>query len=96
MSNVIPDKVGATLLEEVLLLDDGTLLEVLLDELLEEVMLLVISEVLLVIAELVLLLDGVEFVMLLEPVSWHPTAIPMTTAPRSNVLMSFFIFPSFL
>ena len=100
VSKAIPVNVGATELELLELLLE-TLLEVLLDELLEDVvlemmlevveLLAIISEVLLVNVELELLL-GVE----LTGLSWHPTAIPMTTAPRSNVLMSFFMFLSFL
>jgi len=79
--------VGAT---EVELLDE--LLEVLLDETLEELLEVVvelliveiISEVLLVNAELVSLL----VVGLLDFLFSQPTVIPMTTAPRSNVLMN--------
>ncbi len=73
-----------------------TLLEVLLDVILEEERLLVrISEVLLVIVELVLLLEALEVIELAVS-SWQATTIEMTAAPRSNDLMSFFIFTSFL
>ena len=77
------------------MLEDVTLLEVLLDEILEEEMMLVrMSEELLATVELVLLL--VVLMELLVVSSWQATAIEITTAPRSNDLMSFFIFTSFL
>ena len=95
----MPVNVGAMDVEllEVLLdemLDEEELLDdVMLDELLEEAIL----EVVLSEAELELLLveDG-AWVLLWEWLKLQPTAVPMTTAPRSNDLMSFFIFFSFL